>query len=140
MDRIQIGIEIAKLLVAIVGAIFVAWYWNQAKHKLEQYRYLDEAYNEILKAYFDHPRFGQPELTSKYAHAFKDAEFWRYHYFSMRVHTFLESIYDLSKGKIPDLWVLIFRHHSNLHSAWLRDHRDLHEEGYVDHVLGEHAS
>jgi hypothetical protein len=33
-----------------------------------------------------------------------------------------------------------FRHHANLHSSWLRDHRDLHEPRYVDHVLGEEGS
>lgn len=85
-------------------------------------------------------QIGQPDLTSKYADVFRDADFWRYHYFSMRVHTFLESIFDLSKGKIkgkiPDAWVHIFRHYANLHSAWLRDHQDLHEPGYVQHVIG----
>ena len=137
MDRVQMGIEIAKLVVAIVGAIVVASYWNRVKDKLEKYQYLDESYNGILKTYFDNPQFGQPELTAKYAEAFKDTEFWKYHYFSMRVHTFLESIFDLSKGEISDDWVHIYRHHASLHSAWLRDHRDLHETAYVEHVLGQ---
>jgi hypothetical protein len=135
VDRIQLSIEIAKLAVAIGGAIVVAWYWNRQKHKLEQYQYLDEAYNEILKTYFDCPQFGQPELTSKYGETFKGSDIWRYHYFSMRVHTFLESIYDLSNGKIPVAWAHIYRHHAALHSAWLRDHPDLHEPGYVKHAL-----
>ena len=137
MDRIQVGIEIAKLAVAIGGAIIVAWYWNRQKYKLEQYQYLDEAYNEILKTYSDDPQFGQPDLTSNYAEAFKGTDFWRYHYFSMRVHTFLESIFDLSNGKIPDAWTHIYRHHAGLHSSWLRDHLDLHEPGYIKHVLNQ---
>ena len=137
MDRIQMGIEIAKLAAAIGGAIIVAWYWNREKYKLEQYQYLDEAFNEILKAYFEHPQFGRPELTSNYAEAFKDMEFWKYHYFSMRVHTFLEAIYDLSNGRIPEAWVHIYRHHASLHSAWLRDNRELHEPGYIKDILNK---
>ena len=127
--------EIAKLVIGIVGAGFVAWYWNAVNHKLAQYRYLDETYKEILKAYVDHPDFGQPELARTYREAFKGKDFWKYHYFSMQVHTFLETIFDLSNGKIPDVWDYVYRHHGDLHSAWLRDHRDLHEAGYVEQIL-----
>jgi len=135
VPAIELSLEIAKLAVAIVGAIFVAGYWNQQKHRLEQYRYLDEAYNGILQAYFDHPRFGQADLTRRYREAFTDDDYGRYHFFSMRVNTFLESIYDLSEGEIPPVWKHIFRHHAMLHHAWLQDHRDLHESGYVRHVV-----
>jgi hypothetical protein len=137
MDSTQVAIEIAKLVVTIVGAIVVAWYWNREKHKLEQYRYLDETYNEILRTYLDHPEFGQPELTSKYRASFKKMNFWKYHYFAMRVHTFLETVFDLSKGNVSNTWLHIFRHHANLHAAWLRDHSSLHEPGYVQHVLSQ---
>jgi hypothetical protein len=129
MERLKMAIDIAQVAVTIGGAIIVASYWNRLK------QYLDESYNEILKAYFDNSKCGQSELTAKYADAFRDVELWKYHYFAMRVHTFLESIFDLSKGEIRDDWVHIYRHHARLHSAWLRDLRDLHEPGYVRHVL-----
>ncbi len=140
MNRVEMGIEIAKVFVAIVGAIGVASYWNRVKDKLEKYQYLDASYSEILRIYFDNPRFGQPELTAKYAEAFKDTEYWKYHYFAMRVHTFLESIFDLSKGEIPTDWVHIYRHHASLHATWLRDHQDLHESGYLKHALGQYST
>jgi hypothetical protein len=135
MDPLQLGIEVAKLGVAIIGGLVVAWYWNRRKDLLDTYQYLDKCYNDILNAYFENPRFGQPELTTRYAEAFRDTELWKYHYFSMRVHTFLESIFDLTKGKIPDDWAQIYRHHKDLHSAWLQDHEDLHEPGYFKHLL-----
>ncbi len=135
MDPIQIGIEITKLVVTIFGAVVVAWYWNRTKDQLERYQYLDQSYSEILKAYFEHPQFGHSQSTSSYVSAFKEMEALRYHYFAMRVHTFLESVFDLSKGNIPDEWVHIYRYHRRLHSAWLQDHGDLHEPGYVSHVF-----
>ena len=88
-------------MVTIAGVIGIAWYWNWQKHKLEQYRHLDVAYNELLKVYFENPRFGQPDLASSYAEAFAGDERWKYHYFAMRVHTFLESIYDIAKAERP---------------------------------------
>jgi hypothetical protein len=139
-------IEIANVVVATIGAVIVASFWNWVNHKLEQYRYLDGAYNEILKAYLDQPRFGQPKLTGNYAVAFKDEELWEYHYFAMRVHTFLETTFDCSKVPllhfwwIPIVWKQIFHHHTQLHSAWLRDHRDLHEPRYLQRVLGKESA
>lgn len=140
MDQLQMGFEIAKIAVTVFGAVFVVWYWNREKHRLDQYRYLDETYGEILKSYSDQPQFGQPDLTSAYREAFKGADLWKYHYFSMRVHSFLESIFDVSKGKIPDVWAHVFRYHAHLHSAWLRDHRELHEPEYIRSVLSDKTS
>jgi hypothetical protein len=74
--HLDVIIEFAKLLVAIVGAfgggIGVAWYWNRKKDKLERYQYLDQCYGEILKAYFDYPQFGHSQFTSNYVSAFID--------------------------------------------------------------------
>lgn len=132
----QLFVGIVQVLVGIVGAIWVVSYWNRKKHELEEYRYLDISYNEILKTYFENSRFGQPELVKKYAAEFKDAEKWKYHYFAMRIHTFLESIFDLSNGEIPPEWKAIYQHHARLHATWLRDHQGLQEPGYCDDVLG----
>ncbi len=135
---LQIGFETAKLLVAVVSAFFVAWYWNSTKDHFERYQYLDESYNAILKMYFEYPQFGKLESTDDSASAFKEPESLRYHYFAMRVHTFLETLFDLSKeskGEIPDEWLYIYRYHRRLHSAWLKDHPDLQEPAYVKQLF-----
>ena len=69
--------------------------------------------------------------------AFKDIDALRYHYFAMRVHTFLETIFDLSKGNVPGEWRHIYRYHRRLHSAWLQDHPDLQESAYVKHQFDQ---
>jgi hypothetical protein len=135
MDRLEM-FEIAKLIAATFGALGVAWYWNRVKDRFDKYQYLDESYSGILRVYFENPRFDQPELTAKYAEAFIDYEHSKYHYFAMRVHTFLESVFDMSKGKIRTDWMYIYRHHANLHATWLQDHQALHEPGYLNHALG----
>ena len=130
MEPIEIAIELAKLLVAIIGAIGVAWFWNREKDRLERYQYFDKSYSDILEIYFQNPRLGRPELAARYSHVFEDDEAWRYHYFALRVHTFLESIFDLSGGKVPVAWRHIYRHQVSLHSAWLRNHPHLHDPRY----------
>ena len=53
----------------------------------------------------------------------------------MKVHTLLETIFDLSKGDVPKEWERIFQYHAAVHAAWLRDHQNLHEPRYVALVL-----
>jgi len=134
-ESIGLALEISKLLVAIAGAIFVAWYWNRRKHLLEEYRYLDESYNALLQMYFDHPQYGDPKRTANYAKSFKGKEAIQYHYFAMRVHTLMETVFDVCKGKVSDEWQYVFRHHTALHMPWLKKHRELHEPGYVEEAL-----
>ena len=129
------GLEIAKLLATLVGAVLVVWYWNEKKHKLEQYRLVDEGYHDLLEAYFAHPAYGDEPKTAEYAQAFQGDEALRYHFFAMRVHTTMESLFDLSGGKIPDEWLPIFKYHTRLHGAWLQDHQQLHEPSYVARVF-----
>ena len=73
-ELLQLFIEISNFVVAIVGAIVVAWYWNRQKHLLDQYRYLDESYNTLLQLYFDHPQFGDRDRTGDYASNFEDTK------------------------------------------------------------------
>jgi len=60
---LQIGFEAAKLLVAIVSAFFVAWFWNSTKDNFERYQYVDESYNAILKGTLKIP--GSANLTPR---------------------------------------------------------------------------
>ena len=150
-----VDIEILKLVVAIIGGVFVVWYWNDEKQRLEQFRYVDQAYIQLLEHYFQHPKFGDPALTRDYAQSFRGAESVKYHYFAMTVHTIMETLFDLYKPKIPkrlekilswvqkqsdtpihDEWVHIFKYHTTLHISWLQDNRQLHEPAYVECVLG----
>jgi hypothetical protein len=135
MWSFETGLELAKLLMTFAGAIGVVWYWNVKRHALEQYRYLDASYYNLLQAYFDHPGYGDDARTRNYRDSFKGDELLRYHYFAMRVHSTMESLFDLSGGRIPREWLPIFRHHTALHRAWLNDHRRLHETKYLDTVL-----
>ena len=133
MDEIKLIVDIGQFVLAVVSAFLVAGYWNRVNHRSEQYRYLDQTYNDILKTYLEDPEFGQKALTDDYERKFHNSKAWRYHYFAMRVHTFLESIFDLSEdGKILDVWAHIFEHHAKLHAAWLRDHKDIQEQGYIE--------
>jgi hypothetical protein len=131
-EFLKLYIEIAKLIVTIFGGLILVWYWNSKKNRQEKYQYLDSLYNDILKLYFENPQFGEPELTANYRSAYVGEEFWRYHYFAMHIHTFLESIFDMSKSKckIMKAWEPIYKHHKKLHSAWLQDNKALHEEAY----------
>lgn len=128
-------LEIAKLLVAVIGGVFVAWYWNDAKHRLDQYRYIDDLYMKLLERYFQNPRFGDRELTTKYLASFSGDEALRYFYFAMAVHTLMETIFDVNKGRIPKQWIGIFEYHTLLHMTWLRDNRQVHEPDYVARVF-----
>ena len=124
-------IEVAKLAVGVVGAIAVAWYWNRQRHRLEQYRFLDETYIDLLKSYFENPGFGDKAKAAAYETAFTGSEAAKYHYFAMRVHTLLETIFDVSNGRIPPQWKPVFAHHAALHRAWLEKNAALQEPDYV---------
>lgn len=132
-------IEILKLLVGVIGGILIVWYWNDQKHRLEQYRFVDEAYVKLLERYFANSNFGDAALTSNYAASFSGAEGLRYHYFAMAVHTAMETLFDLYKTKIPKEWIRIFEYHTVLHIAWLKDNQQVHEPDYVAHVLNIEA-
>ncbi|PWB76079.1 hypothetical protein C3F09_01160 [candidate division GN15 bacterium] len=103
---------------------------------LERYAYLDQSYNQLLRLYFENPQFGDREKTDDYLNQFEGEELLRYHFFAMMVHTVMETIFDVSKGRIPLEWIQIFNHHSRLHVAWLEHNRGLQEEGYLATVLG----
>ena len=143
-------IEVLKLLVAVVGGILVVWYWNGEKQRLEQFRYVDDAYIKLLDRYFEHPKFGDPTLTRTYAQSFAGDEGLKYRYFAMAVHTVMETLFDLHKPKmpkwlrtarrraiaseIPEEWMQIFTYHTKLHVSWLNDNPQLHEPAYVAYV------
>ena len=135
----NIDIEILKLIVGIIGGIVIAWYWNDQKHRLEQYRFVDEAYAKLLERYFANSNFGDAALTSNYTASFSGAEGLRYHYFAMAVHTAMETLFDLYNTKIPKEWVKIFEYHTMLHIGWLKDNQQLHEPDYVAYVLNIEA-
>lgn len=137
MTDVQILFECGKLLVAIVGGICVASYWNRQKHKLEEYRYLDASYQALLEAYLENSQFADARRTHDYATAFPGDEGFRYHCFAMRVHTTMETIYDVFQGKIHPEWIQIFRYHAGLHFPWLLAFQDLHEPSYVACVRRE---
>jgi hypothetical protein len=144
-------IQILNLLVAVIGGIFIAWYWNDEKHRLDEFRYVDEAYIKLLERYFANPRFGDPKLTNAYAQSFTGEEGLRYHYFAMAVHTVMETVFDVYKPRrpkwmsskisrpseirIPEEWIQIFKYHTMLHVAWLKGNTHVHEPGYVALVL-----
>jgi len=127
-------IDLGQLIATLLAAGLVTWYWNRAKDKLERYRYLDRIYNELLVVYLKNPAFGDEERVRAYRDL-PHEERLKYHYFAMRVHTFLESIFDVSKGEVPEVWSRIYRHHALLHAVWLKDHRQLHEPLYVEDAL-----
>jgi hypothetical protein len=133
-------IECLQLVVAIIGGILVAWIWNERKHRLEQYRYLDQAYTDLLRRCFENPQFCDPTRTNDYVNSYKNDDATRYHYFAMTVHTIMETIFDLSKGNIPYEWVRIFEYHTSIHSAWLKNNQDAQEPEYVKRVLRGPAS
>ena len=134
MEAAKTWIDLGQLIATVFGVIWVTWYWKRANDKLQRYRYLDRLYNELLVVYSKNPAFGDEERVRAYRE-FPHEERLKYHYFAMRVHTFLESIFDLSKGKVRAEWSRIYRHHAQLHSAWLKDYQLLHEPLYVRDVL-----
>jgi hypothetical protein len=134
MGTSQFILDVAELLATAAVAFGVAWYWNWRNDKLARYRYLDEAYGDLLKAYQENPRFGDPLRTSRYRETYGE-DALRYHYFAMAVHSLMETVWDFHEGKIGDEWIWIFRHHTALHRAWLRDNQDANRKAYVDQVL-----
>lgn len=151
-----VDLEILKLFVAIIGGVLVVWYWNAEKQRLEQFRYVDDAYIKLLERYFEHPKFGDPTLTRNYAQSFVREEALKYRYFAMAVHTVMETLFDLHKprtpkwiqsamgretaSKIPDEWMQIFAYHTKLHVSWLADNQELHEPAYVSYVINTNAA
>ena len=136
MDTTTLSIEIAKLAVGGVLAVGVAWFWNRQRYLLEQYQYLDESYRDLLKSYFDHPKFGDKQKTAAYETEFKGDDAPQYHYFAMRVHTLLETMFDVYRGRIPPEWAPVFNHHARLHKAWLERNAAVHEPSYTELVTG----
>ena len=132
---LDVVVKVVQLLIAIGGGGVVALWWNWQNHQLGRYRYLDEAYYKLLCQYLENPMFGDPSRTKEYRNHFKGESAWKYHYFAMAVHSIMETIFDVSKGKIRHDWIHIFKHHSKLHSAWLRDNRESYEDRYLERVL-----
>ncbi len=130
-------LEIAQLVIAVLGGILVAWYWNQQKHVLERYRHLDETYRKLLDMYRHTPVYGDREKTAVYGTSWTGEARHDYHYFAMTVHTVMESVYDLFPRGIPDEWIHIFNYHTQLHAVWLRGNRDGHRPGYVERVFAQ---
>lgn len=128
--------KVVQLVAAIGGGGVVALWWSWQNHKLGRYRYLDEAYYNLLCKYLENPGFGDPSRTAEYRNHFKGDDAWKYHYFAMTVHSIMETIFDVSKGRIPEDWIHIFEHHSRLHSAWLGSNRESYENRYLKRVLG----
>ncbi len=126
--------ETAKLIVAIAGGLGIAWYWNNKNHKLARYRYLDEAYKELLVTYLENPHFGDPALTGKYLECYGKDEI-KYEYFAMTVHTVMETLWDVYGDRIPDEWVHVFKYHTKLHANWLRNNSEANRPGYVQRAL-----
>jgi hypothetical protein len=135
MWTFETGLEVGKLAATLLGGIFIVWYWNVQKHALEQYRYLDEAYQGLLQSYFENPQFGDAARTATYRQSFQGDDALRYHFFAMKIHTTMETLFDLSRGKIPAEWTNIFAYHTSLHAQWLKDNTGLHEPGYLALVL-----
>jgi hypothetical protein len=78
--------------------------------------------------------------------AFEGEDFGRYHCFALRVHTFLEVIYDFRRfgwfGLRPQqdpLWEKVFDDHLRLHGEWLKHNHDANEAEYVDSALDRYA-
>lgn len=135
----HIVLQISQLVIAVLGGILVAWYWNQQKHALERYRHLDEAYLKLLDSYRQAAVYGDRDKTAVYAASWTGEDRHGYHYFAMTVHTVMESIHDMFPRGIPDEWIHVFNYHTRLHAAWLRENRDGHRPGYVARVLGVHG-
>jgi glycogen synthase len=127
-------LQIIQIIVAAIAGVFVAWYWNKRAQKLSEYRYLDEMYWKLLDEYQKNPQFGDKRLTDDYSEGYRDNAL-AYHYFAMRAHTAMETIYDVYSGQIPEQWVHIFDYHTVLHSKWLRENQTANEPGYVARVL-----
>ena len=151
-DIETVGKVLAAWSPVILGGGLVASYWNWQQHVLEQYRYLDASYADLLRIYREHPDLGDPERTGDYLSHFKGKDHLRYHYFAMTVHTVMETVFDLSRKdrlfkvlfrligyrrrtKISKEWSHIFDHHTELHSEWLKQNPGANEPKYVDYVL-----
>jgi hypothetical protein len=143
----------ADLAVTIIGAGLVATYWSWRQHVLEQYRYLDASYADLLRLYRENPDFGDAGLTCDYLSHFDGDRRLKYHYFARTVHTVMETVFDLSRAdrlakllprifgrrrrpSIPKEWSRIFAYHTRLHSEWLKQNREANEPRYVEYVLG----
>ena len=93
--------DFGQVIVGAIAGIFVAWYWNWRTHLLAEYRYLDKVYWKLLDAYAARPEFGDENLTSTCEESFRGKDALSYHYFAMRVHTVMETIYDIHHSSIP---------------------------------------
>jgi hypothetical protein len=128
--------QVAKLVTTLLGGGVVAWFWNWNNDRMAQYRYLDNAYRDILSLYAKNPRFADSVLTRDYKSSFTGDELLQYHCFSMAVHNFLETVFDvLWRPTTNKQWGHIFKHHAKLHARWLKDNDTLHEPGYVKAAL-----
>lgn len=133
----------AQIFSIVCGGSVVSLFWSWRSDQLEQYRYLDAAYAELLTQYRANPEFGSALKAAQYDHAFantpdnankRDA----YHYFAMTVHNTMETIFDtldedpLQKSR--QQWARIFEYHVRLHYAWLQDNQLSFEPKYVEYV------
>jgi hypothetical protein len=127
--------EIVQIIVAVIGGIGIASYWNWRNHKLSEYRYLDQVYWSLLQTYRDKPEFGDKRLTDNYRESYRDKDASSYHYFAMCAHTVMETIYDVYGPRIPPEWAHVYRYHTTLHAKWLRDNQSANRPDYVTHCL-----
>ena len=132
-------LEIVKIVVAVIGGIGIAGYWSWRNHRLSEYRYLDQAYWNLLQAYSERPEFADKKLTDTYRESYRDKDASSYHAFAMRAHTVMETIYDVYGSRIPREWAQIFRYHTTLHAKWLEDNPSANRPDYVAHCLGARA-
>jgi hypothetical protein len=131
-------IVIVSTLLSGLFSYFVARLTLSEDAKSKRYIHADTLYLTILQLYLEHPEFGLKQNTADYARAFTGVDAQRYAAFAALVHDFLETVFDLfhdpKTGVIHPQWARIFTHHAQLHAAWLADHPEAFEPGYVAFV------
>ena len=133
---------VGSIVGTLVGGTltFVAAKWALKRQLGSQhYIHVDNLYAELTALYIQYPRFGQLENTRDYKTAFSGEEVIKYHFFAQKVHTFLETIYDLHYQKdtqsIDYLWEKIFSYHASLHYRWLKDNQEGNHKECIEYVF-----
>jgi hypothetical protein len=131
-------IVIVSTLLSGMFSYFITRWTLSEDAKSKSYVHADTLYLTILQLYLEHPEFGLKENTSDYRRVFPGVDAQRYAAFAALVHDFLETVFDLfydrKTGAIQPQWARIFAHHAQLHVAWLADHPEAFEPGYVAFV------
>jgi len=146
LTNLWAGVASASFLGGILGAAITGLIgdWSLKKEiKRNSYIHMDEAYNAIIERCTKYPQFANADKVGRYRKSFSGDELQQYEAHAWMVHNFLETIYDLSRGrfsdKIDSRWEYLFDHFARLHLQWALEADQPLEPGYLNYLKTRYA-